>query len=49
MKMRKIFVGALVMLVIWKISMKAINGIASHSAKVSSAILNKAGRGALTD
>lgn len=49
MKMMKIFVGALVMLVIWKISMKAINGIASHSAKVSSAILNKAGSGALTD
>lgn len=36
----KILVGALVMLVIWKVSMKVINGIASHSTKIASTVLN---------
>ena len=33
----KMLIGALIMIVIWKLSMKIINGIASHSAKVSMA------------
>jgi hypothetical protein len=31
--MVKILIGALIMIGIWKLSMKIINGIASHSAK----------------
>ena len=33
--MVKILIGALIMIGIWKLSMKIINGIAGHSAKVS--------------
>ena len=49
MQMMKIFVGALVMIVIWKVSIKIIDGIASHSAKMAGMVINKAGSGALSD
>lgn len=38
----KIFIGALVMLLIWKLSIKIIDGIASHSARMASAVINNA-------
>ena len=38
----KLFIGMVVMLVIWKLSSKIINGIASHSAKMASVVLNNA-------
>ena len=41
-KLIKLFIGALVMIIIWKLSMKLINGIASHSAKVAAAAINNA-------
>lgn len=40
--MVKILVGVLVMIIIWKISMKVINGIASSSAQIASAVINNA-------
>ena len=36
----KVFVGAIMMLVIWKISMKIIDGIASNSARIASFAVN---------
>jgi carbonic anhydrase len=38
----KIFIGALIMLIIWKLAMKVINGIAEHSAKAASFVINNA-------
>ena len=40
--MVKLLVGVLVMLAIWKLSMKIINGIASSSARIASAVVNNA-------
>ena len=40
----KLLIGVLVMLAIWKIAMKAINGIASHSAKIAAAGINAASK-----
>jgi len=40
----KLLVGVLVMLLIWKTAMKAINGIASHASKAASAAINNAGK-----
>jgi carbonic anhydrase len=39
----KLLVGVLVMIVIWKVAMKAINGIASHASKAASLTINNAG------
>lgn len=36
----KIIVGALVMIIIWKVAMKVINGIASHASQAASGIIN---------
>jgi hypothetical protein len=38
----KIFIGALIMIIIWKLSMKVINSIASHSARMASVAINNA-------
>ena len=40
----KLFVGVLVMLLIWKVAMKAINGIASHASKAASVVINNASK-----
>ena len=40
----KLLIGVLVMLAIWKIAMKAINGIASHSAKIAAAGIKAASK-----
>ena len=40
----KLLVGVLVMLIIWKVAMKAINGIASHASKAASVVINNAGK-----
>jgi len=40
----KLLVGVLVMLLIWKMAMKAIDGIASHASKAASAAINNAGK-----
>ena len=48
MQMVKVLVGALMMVLIWKAATKVIDGIASHSAKMASMVINKAGQGTLT-
>jgi len=40
----KLLVGVLVMIIIWKVAMKAINGIASHASKAASVVINNAGK-----
>ena len=40
----KLLVGVLVMLLIWKMAMKAITGIASHASKAASVVINNAGK-----
>ena len=42
--MVKLLVGVLAMLIIWKVAMKAINGIASHASKAASVVINNAGK-----
>ena len=36
----KIFIGALIMILIWKVATKIINGIASHATKAASVVIN---------
>ena len=40
--MVKLLVGVLVMIIVWKVAMKVINGIASSSSKIASAAINNA-------
>ena len=42
--MVKLLVGVLVMIVIWKLAMKIIDGIASSSARIASAVVNTASK-----